>query len=215
MTREEILCSLEAFPNIDVFEITDKTVTVYDNNTGKTSTFNINFSVNDLAEKIYISPMLPQFAKIDKSGLVSYLMKALNPSTFVTLNKIWILADETEYQLMAKEHSSEALSFASENSFGQMWPDEDVVFIDVCNIINRAESNPEQFNIHSSEDLKLFVRIETLVTTIHELRHLQLDTNIFLSEDDYPPDLAEEIMVEDFAIQTFLSNPPHGVFIGN
>lgn len=217
MTREEILCFLEEDPNIEVYEVTDSNVTYYDHNMGKVTTISFMeaFTVKDLVDKIYISEHLPEFARIDKTGLATYLMKAMEPTAFMTLNKIWILADYADYQLMAKEHSAEALSFYSENSFGQMWFDQNVVFVDFSNILNRAESCADEFEISSETDLKQFVRCEGIVTILHELRHLQLDTNIFLPVDDYPSELAEETMVEDYAVQTFLISLPHGVFIGD
>ena len=192
---------------IEIFKEDDDGILVYDLQEGKEIQYNLNMTVDKLVEKIYINPSIPEYCRPDAKKVAQYLLKHLPVDAFYTLNKIcFVYGEEIDCETLS-EFFDEDVDWAREvifsDTLGKMWFEYNSVLIDVKNIIESAEEIERQdiaMGWHGN------ARADTLrqiaITLVHELRHLMLDTNIVLSEDEYPVKLSAEESVEHFAVRT-------------
>lgn len=72
-------------------------------------------------------------------------------------------------------------------------------------IVKIAKENEKEFSLFENDYYctNNQVVVGFLTTLIHELRHLQMDTNYFLPVDVYPESEADEDCVETYCRQVF------------
>lgn len=91
-------------------------------------------------------------------------------------------------------------SLMDDNVLGKVWFYRNVAIIDVQNIVKSAEEvEKEDIELGYPSRKHQDVIEQIVLTMVHELRHLMLDTNIVLSEEEYPTNLGSESKVEQFA----------------
>ena len=122
-----------------------------------------------------------------------YLLDNVDENAFLTLETLCFVANENDYNDLAKKFNCCApYDFHAHREMGVMWFDKNVCIVDVANIAKRVKT------FESNEHL-LKTQREIVVTAVHELRHLMLDTNIVLPYSEYPEELGRECRVEDYA----------------
>ena len=205
MTRQEILGRLESLPFIDIFEVADRWVVAYNSYTGTDFTvhFAESFTKQDLKERLHISPQIPAFLRPDPDALTDYLWEVMDPNAFLTLSGLWYVCSDADYETVAQFHScGDAAVLPEHAAKGCMWYARQVCIVDVRQIGQFLQrKNPNHWKDPNFDSVG-FLRREVVVTTLHELRHLMLDTNPALPAEEYPLELGTEFMVERYAQDT-------------
>lgn len=205
MRREDIIHSLKALESegdIQILGSSRNAIYIYDNEDGKEITYTFQRSKTGLAKHVHVSRRIPRKYRPNKQKLVEYLL-ALPNDALLTLSEVWVLWDEEDYELMTDYHDVDSAwteTLYDEENLGKMWFDQNTVIINMQNIVNSAlEEEYEDYKVgipsHFDED----VQEQTALTVVHEIRHVMMDTNIILPEDEYPLNLASEENVEEFA----------------
>ena len=91
---------------------------------------------------------------------------------------------------------------------GQLWFERNIVAINAASIMV-ASKEVEKENLNLGDpwfSVENQYHIGVLQTAIHELRHLQMDTNPFLPEDTYPIEESSEDAVEAYCRDVFEGN---------
>ena len=202
MTRAEIMGRLESLPFIDIFEVTDQQVVAYDlhTETDFAIRFAETFTKEDLRALIHVSPEIPAALQFDVDKLTDYLWDVMDHNAFLTLNGLWYVCSEADYNTIARFHDCGDAAFLPEHpAKGIMWFARQVCIVDVRQIEQfLARKHPNHWK-NPNFDSVGFLRRELMVTTLHELRHIMLDTNPVLPIDTYPLELGSEFMVERYA----------------
>ena len=205
MQKADIIHSLkelESENEIEILECSRSSITIYDYQDGKEITYTFRRSKTSLAQHIHISKKIPQKYRPNKEKLIQYLL-ALPEDVLLTLNEVWLLWNFDDYEDMVDYHdvdSAWATDLYDENVLGKMWFDQNTAIIDVQNIVKSALEIEEQdiaMGLYGYADTD--IKEQTVLTIVHEIRHIMMDTNLILPEDDYPIHLASETEVEDFA----------------
>ena len=191
MTREEILGRLESLPFIDIFEVTEQQVVAYDLHTETDFAIHFaeSFSKETLKALIHVPSEIPAQLQFHVDALTDYLWETMDHNAFLTLNGLWYVCSDEDYRAIAHTHDyDEAITLPEQDAQGCMWFSRQVCIVDVSRILKK---NP-------GADITQ-LRRELMVTTLHELRHLMLDTNPALPIDEYPLELGKEFLVERYA----------------
>ncbi len=206
MTKQDILGRLESLPFIDIFEVTGQQVVAYDQRsaTDFTIRFAEYFSREEFQKLIHVSPEIPACLRFDTDALTDYLWKVIDRNAFLTLSGLWFVYADGEYGTIAQFHDcDEAITLPDHNAKGCMWFARQVCIVDVGRIIAK----------HPQASLD-FLRREIIVTALHELRHLMLDTNPVLPVGEYPLELGTEFLVERYAQEICEDAQISHIFIG-
>ena len=122
---------------------------------------------------------------------------------FLTLNDIWFVWNEEDYEKMVDYYDADpaySCDLQDEDCLGKVWFEKNAAIIDVQNIFNSAmEIEKQDIALGLCGYADQDIREQLVLTTIHEIRHIMMDTNIVLSETEYPIHLASEFEVEEFA----------------
>ena len=205
MQREDIIHSLkelEAEGDIEILKIARNSVSVYDYQDGKEITYTFKRSKTSLAKHIHISEKIPAKYRPNKEKVIQYLL-ALPEDVLLTLNDVWFLWDFDDYDDMVDYYDADsayAADLYDDRILGRMWFEQNAALIDVQNIVNSAleiEKQDIALGLYGYADMD--IKEQTALTLVHEIRHIMMDTNIILPEDEYPIHLASEFDVEDFA----------------
>lgn len=158
-----------------------------------------HFTIENLKERIYISADIPSFLRFDVDAMAAYLWKYMDRNAFLTLNGLWFVWDLEDYHRIARFHGcDEAVFLPDHPAKGCMWYVRQVCIVDVQQIIRFWQrKQPGNQKTPDSEAIS-YLRRDLVVTTLHELRHLLLDTNPVFWED-YPEELGTEFQVERYA----------------
>jgi hypothetical protein len=205
ITRQEIMSRLSSLPYIEIFEVTEEYVVAYNqyNETDFTIRFAEYFTKKDLKDLIHVSPNIPEELQFDLDMLVDYLWEVMDHNAFLTLNGLWYVCGDEEYRSIAQYHDcADALVLPEHDAMGCMWFVRQVCIVDVARILR-----------HTPKNLPSFRKRELIVVTLHELRHLMMDTNPALPEDVYPLKLGSEFMVERYAQEACDDNQIAHIFI--
>lgn len=191
MSRAEIVAELQSRIGIEIFELTDEYVIFYDegNATDTTIRFAESYTKEDLKAVIHISPSVPPELRPNVDALVDYLWEVMDHYAFLTLNGLWYIYSDEDYRTFARFHGYEDGRLLQEaNSRGCMWFDRQVCIVDARRV---RQWHPDASLDHIHWDL--------IMITLHELRHLMMDTNPTLPAEEYPPELGSELKVRQFA----------------
>ena len=212
MEKQDIIHSLNELKHNDEIEILEQSrnsICLYDYQDGKEIVYTFKRSKTNLASHIHISRYIPKKYRPNREKLVQYLLR-LPADMLLTLNDIWFVWSFEDYETMV-EYYDEDSAYASDlwdgECLGKMWFSQNVAIIDVQNILNSAIEIEKQdiafgFNGNAYQD----TLEQIAVTAIHEIRHIMMDTNIILPEDEYPIYLASEAEVEEFAREWIREN---------
>lgn len=205
MTKEEILENLqELFAQGEIeLQVEDTHAWVYDYEEGKEIEYNLNMNFRELLSKIYTSDLIPKIYRPHKTKLASYLWRHMPRDAFWTLNKIYLIwgtDDNFEDELEKIRDDQEEPDWDFDQDYlGLMWHYKNCAIINVGRIFEVCQEEAEKDEtILGWSCLDPNIRSATVITTVHELRHLMLDTNIVLSEDEFPVHLSAEEKVEEF-----------------
>lgn len=205
-TKQEILGRLESLPFIDIFEVTEQQVVAYDlhTETDFAIRFAETFTKEDMRALIHVSPEIPAALQFDVDKLTDYLWDVMDHNAFLTLNGLWYVCSDADYRIVSQFHDcDEAIILPEHDSMGCMWFSRQVCIVDVGRIKRK----------HPGADVAQLWR-ELVVTTLHELRHLMLDTNPALPIEEYPLELGSEFMVERYAQEICEDGQITNIFIG-
>ena len=204
---------------------TEKQITVWDNEDAKNLSFHFleEYTASDLASRIHISKDIPQQFQVDRKALADYLWNVFDRNGFITLEELVILWSEPEEpdtyepsdfidferQRLYEEYSDEYAFEIGDGYLGQEWFERNIAFINMGEIVRCCREVAEENKDLSDPWFSFENQVVTalLTTAIHELRHIQMDTNILLPEEVYPTYLASEEAVEDYCRDVFENNP--------
>lgn len=207
---------------MEILEQNPQSILVWDNESDKEIKFSFPefLNENSVRNAIYISDTIPQKWKIDADELAKYLWRVCDRNSFITLASIYIFwdpwaADDEEddsdpyRQKLEDDTGDEYANYLAEAPLlGQLWFERNIVVINAASIMV-ASKEIEKEN-HDLGDPWFSVenqyRTGVLQTVIHELRHLQMDTNPFLPEDTYPIEESSEEAVEAYCRDVFENN---------
>ena len=224
LSKESILASISEIDSLSIEESDSNGILVWDDEDAKTIPFHFleKMSPQSLSDRIYISPDIPAKYQINQALLADYLWNTCDRNAFITLDEVVVIWSEpndpesfepSDFTDAGSKHLYEKFGdeYAYEISLdflGQLWFERNVVVINMGEIVRTAES----IERHNSDICDPYFSLENqvlvgfLTTAIHELRHLQMDTNILLPEDEYPLSLCAEAAVEDYCREAFEKN---------
>lgn len=135
---------------------------------------------------------------IDFRSICDFVFAHVEREMFTTLDSIFFLFDESGleelYDYTGDDYALECLDM--DRVIGLMWYEKNIILINVGLIQKTSEEIADEFCPSESQFS------DGIVTTlVHELRHLMLDTNVLLSEEDYPYSENAEDAVEEFTRQ--------------
>lgn len=206
MTKRQIRRALSNIDDVCVEKKTEKCIYIWDELEDKILPlrFEEKFTLESLKEAMYLSPKL---ASIIGFNEVATYLYSLDKNLFTTLEKLCFMWNEDDYNWLYNETGDEyALYVIDENELGKMWFERNICIVDVKNIVKTClDLAGPDVDINDTENyfMERQYFIEDLnsgiiMTAIHELRHLMLDTNIILPEDEYPINLSDEDLVEQY-----------------
>lgn len=231
LTKEYILDAISREDSVSLESQSDSCVLVWDEQDTKELTFHFleKMSPDALTDKIHISKDIPQNYQIDKTALSHYLWNSVDKNAFITLDEVVILWSEPEdpdtfepSDFTDSERRRLYVQFLDDYAYeigdgvlGQEWFERNIVIINMGEIVRCsrqvAEENKDLADPWFSFENQVITAF--LTTVIHELRHLQLDTNIFLPESIYPQELASEEEVEEYCRSTYEKSSVDPMFI--
>jgi len=226
LTKARIQDELKNIDSITIEEQNERGILVWDEDEEKEIPFFFleHMDASALAERIYVSKDIPQKYQVDKQALAKYLWNVCDRNAFVTLDEmviIWSVPEDTEQfelqdfkdsglvHLRERFEDDYALELGDE-LLGVMWYERNVVVINMGEIVRTGEwIERESIDIEDPYFLaENQIIIGLLTTVLHELRHLQMDTNIVLPLDEYPLELGNEAEVEEYCREVFESAAP-------
>lgn len=202
MTKEEILGRLESLPFIEIFHVEETCAVVYNQQaeTDFTVRFAEFFTKEDLKALIHICSGIPKELQFDSASMAEYLWQVMDHNAFLTLGGLWFVWEDADYSRIAKFHEyGDAVLLPEYKATGCMWFQRQVCIVDVGRILAQLEKKYPNYREDPDFDATGYLRRELVVTALHELRHLMLDTNPALPIDQYPLELGNEAMVERYA----------------
>lgn len=226
LTKEQLLAEIADIDSLCIEESDDHGVLLWDDEDAKyiPVRFLENFSPEALAGLIHISSDIPSAYQVDKSALAQYLWSTCDKNAFITLEELVVIwsepdnpetfepsgfVDEQSARLYKKYCDEYAYEIGSD-VLGQLWFERNTVLVNMGEIIRTAKeiANENKAIPDPYFSFENQVDVGFLTTVLHELRHLQMDTNIFLPEDDYPLCLNSEEAVEEYCREAFESSGP-------
>lgn len=149
-----------------------------------------------LQSKLFISPKLKYRFGFDAKKMAGILLQIMGKAPFMTLNQLFFIYNSSDWGYVAKrlgyrrELQGEALEDLRFDGLGIMWHFESACAINVraiekaaLELINDGAAYMDEFDYEFS--------IGVISTVIHELLHLQRNTNPFCEEEN-----GEEYQVE-------------------
>lgn len=133
---------------------------------------------------------------IDFESVVKFVFDHADKELFTTLDAIFFVYDEGGldelYEYTGDEYALECIDL--DECIGLLWYEKNIVIVNIGLII-RASEEIEDCVIPAAEHIE-----EGIITTIvHELRHLMVDTNYLLTEEECPSSECQEDAVEEYS----------------
>lgn len=223
LTKERIMAAVADIDSLSIEISEESGLLVWDNEDAKMLPFHFPEAMTpqSLAERIFVSSDIPSTYRINKDALAEYLWETCDRNAFITLDELVVIwsepcdedtFDPAEFTDSGSEHLYE--KFGDEYAYeigqdvlGQLWWERNVAVINMGEIVraseNIARENEDLAGIDPYFSVEHQVLVGLLTTSIHELRHLQMDTNILLPEDVYPLILNSEEAVENYCREAF------------
>ena len=198
----ELEKAIQKEPSVELLDKTKETLFVYDHDNSMEICFTDEDSISEewLENKIWINQKLVHRFNFNKDNIAKVLMQMFAKEELQTLKQIYVIYQKKDFDYIAKKNDEELPEIDSFwiNQVGLMWFSHQTIFINM----NEIEKFARKFALSWSE-FEDEITSGFWITLFHELRHLTLDTHIFLSEDKYPIEESSEIKVEHFGIDTF------------
>lgn len=227
LSKEYLLSQVSEIPELSIESSDNKGLVVWDDEDAKLLPvhFPEAMTVDDLVQRIHISSDIPEWYRADKKALAEYLWKACDHNAFITMNEVvvvWSQPDDAgtymsfdfedeQRKRLHEEYSDEYAYEIGEGVLGQLWFERNTAVVNMGEIVRTADEvateNEDLVVIDPFFSFENQVQTGFLTTVLHELRHLQMDTNIFLPEDMYPLELASENAVEEYCREAFEAHP--------
>lgn len=223
LAKEYLLSQVSEIQELSIESSDDKGLVVWDDEDAKL--LPVHFlevmTVDDLVHRIHISSDIPERYHADRKALAEYLWNACDHNAFITLEEVvvvWSEPDNAETlepsdfedeqrKRLYEEYSDECAIEIGEGVLGQLWFERNTAVINMGEIVRAADEvaaqNTDLVDIDPFFSFENQVQTGFLTTVLHELRHLQMDTNIFLPEDMYPLELTSEGAVEEYCREAF------------
>lgn len=216
MNKELLIKELEEDEKIENGEIVERKeegILYYDYDMGEEIFYRFGeFCTTKHLEEITHVGAIAQNHGLTAQYITEMLKEAYNEGTefedmMCTLRGIYVISSEEEFVAAVKEvlettddtdslkdYLNDAFSYDDfEHLCGKTWYEKQTAFINEKCIWELADELTDEF---SSFENEYCIGIST--TTIHECRHLMLDTNPFLPENTYPIEESSEASVEEF-----------------
>ena len=185
---------------MEILSESETDILVFDYNDSKEINFHIVPPTREwLASRIVWGPSL---TRSDTHAWTAYLadyLHRIDPAMFICL----IIDDSEDRKAVANLLGVDEDNLPEENEdlIGQLWFQENCVFVYVSALRELTKgivkSDPEFFTYDREKEIGF------LTTLLHGVRHLGLDCNVFLPEDEYPIRLQSEEAIEDWAREMF------------
>lgn len=224
LSKSYILAAINDIDSVEIETMDENGVSIWDNEDCKTINFRFleTMDAEALSELIFVSKDIPIEFQIDKKVLAEYLWNSCDKNAFITLDKLIVIwsepdnkdtlepSDFVDEQLtkLYEEYNDEYAFEIGQDVLGQLWFERNIAVVNMGEIV-RAAREVERENSDLGDSWFSFEnQLETgfLTTIIHELRHLQMDTNFLLPEDVYPLNWASEEAVEEYCRVVFEEN---------
>lgn len=207
MTKNDVMTETQIDENNgngEILEVTDDYVSYFDYEHDITITFRFAESITDE----YMRSIIKIGANAKNKGLtqdfiIDVLKKVFKDDyndAVCALSGIMVPSNEKEYYEMfdglirTGDNAREFYDYDDENHcVGRMFFAHQIVFINEAVIAGCAKNLGDEI-ISEKEEYETGV----IMTLIHEIRHLMMDTHIFLPEDEFPPSESSEDAVEEF-----------------
>lgn len=223
LTKEFLLSQISEISELSIESSDEKGLIVWDDEDAKLLPvhFPEAMTVDDLVQRIHISSDIPEWYRADRKTLAEYLWKTCDHNAFITLEEVvvvWSQPDDAgtymssdfedeQRKRLYEEYSDEYAYEIGESVLGQLWFERNTAVINMGEIVRAADEvaaqNADLVDIDPFFSFENQVQTGFLTTVLHELRHLQMDANIFLPEDVYPLELASEESVEKYCREAF------------
>lgn len=230
LTKEFLLSQISEISELSIESSDEKGLIVWDDEDAKLLPvhFPEAMTVDDLVQRIHISSDIPKWYQADKKALAEYLWNACDHNAFITLNEVvvvWSQPDDVgtymssdfedeQRKRLYEEYSDEYAYEIGESVLGQLWFERNTAVINMGEIVRAADEvaaqNADLLDIDPFFSFDNQVQTGFLTTVLHELRHLQMDTNIFLPEDMYLLELASVDAVEEYCRDAYESHSISG-----
>lgn len=144
------------------------------------------------------------------SDAIANALLRIDPTMLICLNRICIIAEESDIEPLCNvmdaniEGFPECMEFEDNKILGCKWHLESSVIINITAIkaaVLEMADQSKGFYFDAEHEMK----IGFMTTLFHEIRHLGMECNPFLPEDQYSKELCEETAVESWALSTFES----------
>lgn len=192
--------------SVELLSVSDENIVIYDNIDGKKITFTMeNYITPEFIEKkISSSDAAKNIISYTPQYIARVLLKNLSPEYFITLNKIFIVATEEDVEALEENIIGEYCGFYDNinDLCGIMLFEHNCIVVNV-GVISSVSN--EVFCGYDDSYIQADIERGFWSTIFHEFRHLLLDTNIYLSENEYPVSLSAEAEVEKFG-NTIMEN---------
>lgn len=204
MNKEEIIeMIIDESDTLEIIEKTEEYIKLYDILTDGYRYFFFNNGIEDIKERLYVSPKLINMININT--LVEFIKNEIDINALICVKKCYFMYDIDDYEVLVKDTDDEyGYDVIRDNVLGVNWFDEAIIVIDTKHIIDACrEEEKEDLKCglfsHYNED---FYRglVETI---IHEYRHAVFGFNVFALEDEYPESEEIEERVEEYCREKF------------
>lgn len=134
----------------------------------------------------------------------------IDPAMLICLNRVCIIAEESDIEPLCNamnadtEGFPECIEFEDNKLLGCKWHLESSIVINATAIkaaIMKMADEYEGLYFDAAQEIE----IGFTTTLLHEIRHLGMECNPFLPEDEYPKELCREAEVEDWALSAYES----------
>jgi len=223
MNKEEIVSSLQQLANEGEIEILSQnkySITVWDNaECGKELTYYFKefMTPESVSRKVYVSPNVPDKYKtiFSKKDIAKFLHNKIDRICLLTMKAVFVLYDSADEfgdecdgyrkKLMDVADGDEYAYEICHETIGTTWWERNICVINASQIIEAVLEmyDEDEYQFEVEVDIGLWT------TLIHELRHLLLDTNIILPENEYPIELASEENVEAYCLSHYSAIRQH------
>jgi len=223
LTKDYLYNAVKGMDELTIEQESVRGLVVWDDQDAKLLPVNFleHMTPSDLADMIHVSKDIPLKYRPDEKALAQYLWSVCDKNAFITLNQICILWAEpedpetfdpsdfidSESQRLREEFGDDYALEIGAGVLGQLWFERNIAVINMGQIVQAAGEVAQENSDLPDPFFSLENQVLTglLMTAVHELRHLQMDTNIFLSEDVYPLALSAEEAVESYCRERFES----------
>lgn len=226
LSKEYIVNEIAQCDSLTIEESSERRIVVWDNEDAKIIPFHFleKMDASALSERIFVSKDIPDQFQVDKAALAEYLWASCDRNAFITLEELVIIWSEpddpdtfepadfvdAETERLSEEYGDEYAYEIGKDYLGQLWFERNIVVINMGEVVRTAQEVAEANQNIGDPYFSLENQVLTcfLTTAMHELRHLQMETNIFLPEETYPSLLASEENVESYCLDAFENSIP-------